>query len=154
MAAVVLRRVRSSAAVIGLLLIAAAAHAQGTPAGLWKQIDDDTKKEKSLVRITESGGVFNGKIDKILDPARESALCDLCSGDMKDKPILGLQIIRNVKQSEGDKSTFDGGEIVDPNNGKTYRLRLTPGDGGKTLAVRGYIGTPMLGRTQTWIRVE
>jgi uncharacterized protein (DUF2147 family) len=142
------------ASLIASLTIASAAHAQGTPAGLWKQIDDETKKEKSLVRITDTGGVFSGKIDKILDPARESAVCDLCSGDLKDKPILGLQIIRGVKQSDNDKATFDGGEILDPNNGKTYRLRLTPGDGGKTLAVRGYIGTPMLGRTQTWLRVE
>jgi len=59
-----------------------------------------------------------------------------------------------VKQNEGDKAMWDGGEILDPNNGKTYKVRLTPGDGGKTLSVRGYIGAPLLGRTQTWVRVE
>jgi uncharacterized protein (DUF2147 family) len=141
-------------AALGLGLAAAIAHAQSTPAGLWKQVDDDTKKERSLVRITDSGGVLNGKIEKILDPARADVVCDLCSGDLKDKPMLGLTIIKGVKQSESDKAVWEGGEILDPNNGKTYKLRLTPGDGGKTLAVRGYIGTPMLGRTQTWIRVE
>ena len=49
---------------------------------------------------------------------------------------------------------WDGGEILDPNNGKTYKVRMTPKDDGKTLAVRGYIGAPLLGRTQTWVRVE
>ena len=131
------------------------AHAQATPAGLWKTIDDETKKEKSLIRITESGGVFTGKLEKLLDPsAKPDAVCDKCSDDRKDKPIVGMTLIKGVKQSESDKGRWDGGEILDPNNGKTYKVRLTPGEGGKTLAVRGYVGAPMLGRTQTWFRVE
>ena len=68
--------------------------------------------------------------------------------------MLGMTIIRNVKQSAGDKTCWDGGDILDPNNGKVYSAALTPVDGGKKLEVRGYIGMPMLGRTQTWIRVE
>ena len=140
---------------LGLGLFAAIAHAQATPAGLWKTIDDETKKEKSLIRITETGGVFTGKLEKLLDPAaRPDAVCDLCSDDRKDKPIVGMTLVKGVKQSDSDKGRWDGGEILDPNNGKTYKVRLTPGEGGKTLAVRGYIGAPMLGRTQTWVRVE
>ena len=64
--------------------------------------------------------------------------------------MLGLQIIRGVKP-DGD-GVWGGGEILDPNNGKTYRTRLKPVDGGKKLEMRGYIG-PFY-RTQTWIRVE
>ena len=140
---------------LSLGLFAAIAHAQATPAGLWKTIDDETKKEKSLIRITESAGVFTGKLEKLLDPtAKPDAVCDLCSDDRKNKPIVGMTLIKGVKQSESDKGRWDGGEILDPNNGKTYKVRLTPGDDGKMLAVRGYIGAPMLGRTQTWIRVE
>jgi len=142
-------------AAIGLGLGAQLAHAQATPAGLWKTIDDETKKEKSLVRISDAGGTYTGKIEKLLDPAsKQDAVCEKCTDDRKDKPILGMTIITNVKQSDGDKAMWDGGEILDPNNGKTYKVRLTPGEGGKTLAVRGYIGAPMLGRTQTWVRVE
>ena len=149
------RSTRSLALALGLGLFAAIAHAQATPAGLWKSIDDDTKKEKSLIRITESGGVFTGKLEKLLDPdTKPDMLCDKCSDDRKDKPLVGMTLIRNVKHSESDKAMWDGGEILDPNNGKTYKVRLTPGEAGKTLAVRGYIGAPMLGRTQTWIRVE
>jgi uncharacterized protein (DUF2147 family) len=129
--------------------------AQNTPVGVWKTIDDETKKEKSLVRISEAGGVFSGKIEKLLDPdSKPDAKCDKCTDERKDRPILGLPIIRNVKVNADDATLWDGGEILDPNNGKTYKVRLRPADGGKKLEVRGYIGAPLLGRTQTWHRVE
>ena len=138
---------------IAAFAVHAAVLAQATPVGLWKSIDDETKKEKSLVRIVESGGVLTGKIEKLLDPdAMPGDVCDKCSDERKGKPILGLTIIRNAKPDEADKSLWTGGDITDPNNGKTYRLRLKPTDGGKHLEVRGYIG-PFF-RNQTWIRVE
>jgi uncharacterized protein (DUF2147 family) len=145
----------SIVAAIGLGLGASLANAQATPAGVWKTIDDETKKEKSLIRITEAGGVYTGKLEKLLDPtAKPDAVCDKCTDDRKDKPLVGMTLIKGVKQSDSDKAMWDGGEILDPNNGKTYKVRLTPVEGGKTLAVRGYIGAPLLGRTQTWVRVE
>jgi uncharacterized protein (DUF2147 family) len=145
-----------AAIVAGVLAVAGpSAWAQSTPVGLWKTIDDESKKEKSLVRITEAGGVFSGKIEKLLDPdTKPDAKCDKCSDERKDQPILGLPIIRNVKANADDAALWDGGEILDPNNGKTYKVRLKPADGGKKLEVRGYIGAPLLGRTQTWHRVE
>jgi uncharacterized protein (DUF2147 family) len=138
---------------LGLALASAAALAQATPAGLWKTIDDETKTEKSLVRIAEAGGVYSGKVEKGLDPNPKNTTCALCTDERKDQAIVGMTIVKNIKASD-DKDTFDGGEILDPNNGKTYRLRLKMIDGGKKLDVRGYIGTPLLGRSQTWIRVE
>ena len=138
-----------------LCLASALAHAQATPAGLWKTIDDATKKEKSLVRIVDNAGVYSGKIEKLLDPtSKPDAVCDKCTDERKDKPILGMTIITGVKQSASAADIFDGGHILDPNDGKVYKVRLSPADGGKKLDVRGYIGMPMLGRTQTWLRVE
>jgi uncharacterized protein (DUF2147 family) len=133
------------------LLGAGAAFAQATPVGLWKTIDDETKQERSLVRISEAGGVVTGKIEKITDASRADAKCDKCEGAKKDQPIVGMTIIEGVKKN-ADEPYWDGGTILDPNNGKTYKVRLTPKEGGKQLEVRGFIG--FFFRNQTWIRVE
>jgi hypothetical protein len=84
-----------------LLALAAAAQANTTPVGLWKTIDDKTGKERSLVRITEAGGVLSGRIEKRLDPdAKADDVCDKCTDDRKGKPIAGMEIIRGAKKVE------------------------------------------------------
>ncbi len=143
---------RSLTAIL-FVAVSASAFAQMSPAGLWKTIDDETKKEKSLVRIKESNGVFTGTIEKFLDPAtKPDEVCDKCTDDRKDKPVMGMTIIRNIKANADDKGIWDSGDILDPNNGKVYRARLKPVDGGKKLEMRGYLG-PFY-RTQVWQRVE
>ena len=127
------------------------AWAQNTPVGLWKTIDDDGKTEKSLVRITDGGGTLTGKVEKIFDAAKQDSKCDKCTDDRKDKPVLGMTILSNLKLDD-DKEAWSGGEILDPNNGKTYKARIKPIEGGKQLQMRGYIG-PFF-RTQVWQRVE
>ncbi len=145
--------IKTALTAVALSMASLSAFAQMSPVGLWKTIDDDTKKEKSLVRITESNGVYSGKIEKFLDPATKAdAVCDKCTDERKDQPILGMTILRNLKQSGEDKTVYEGGDIVDPNNGKVYRSRLKPIEDGKKLEMRGYIG-PFY-RTQVWIRVE
>jgi uncharacterized protein (DUF2147 family) len=141
-------------ALAGLVLMCVStwAAAQATPAGLWKTIDDETKAEKSLVRISEAGGVFSGKIEKVFDASKQDAKCDKCSDERKDKPVLGMTVLRNLKQNAEDKEVWDGGDILDPNNGKVYKARLKPIEGGKKLQMRGYMG-PFF-RTQVWVRVE
>ncbi len=145
---------KSMIAAAVLTLSAGFAAAQATPVGLWKTIDDDGKTEKSLVRISESGGVLSGTIEKIFDPAKQDSKCDKCTDERKDKPTLGMVILRNIRQDSDDKAIWEGGDILDPNNGKVYKARLKPIDGGKKMEMRGYIGIPLLGRTQTWQRVE
>ena len=146
---------KTAAVALAAFALHAVALAQATPVGLWKTIDDETKKEKSLVRISDGGGVLTGKIEKLLDPAaKQDDVCDKCADERKGKPIVGLTIIRNVRQNADDKDLWDGGDITDPNNGKVYKVRLKPADAGRKLEVRGYVGAPLLGRTQTWIRVE
>jgi uncharacterized protein (DUF2147 family) len=141
-------------AALALAAAPAIAFAQATPVGLWKTIDDKTNTERSLLRISESAGVFSAKVEKLLAPdAKQDAVCDKCSDDRKDKPLLGMEVMRGVKKS-GDANTWEGGTILDALEGKIYKVRLQTAEGGKKLEVRGYIGMPMLGRTQTWIRVE
>ncbi len=124
-----------------------------SPAGLWRNIDDETKQPKALVRITESGGVFSGRIEKILTD-KPDARCDQCTDERKDQPVQGMTIINGIRKSDSTEGQFDGGSILDPNNGKVYRCRLRLADGGRKLEVRGYIGAPLIGRTQTWIREQ
>ena len=135
-------------------LLSAAAHAQqSSPVGLWKNIDDETGKPKALIRITESNGVLSGKIEKLFKQPGEdqNPKCDKCEGALKDQPVLGMTILTNMKR-DGDE--YDGGNILDPNNGKVYKSTLELKDSGKKLSVRGYIGIPLLGRSQVWLREE
>ncbi|MBR7800897.1 DUF2147 domain-containing protein [Undibacterium fentianense] len=135
------------------LLIAQFAAAQSSPAGLWKTIDDKTGKVKSLVRIQESGGEFQGKIEKLFRDADQdqNPKCDKCEGSNKDQPLIGLTILFNIKK-DGDE--YSGGKILDPANGKLYSSKLKLIENNKKLEVRGYIGMPMFGRTQVWQREE
>ncbi len=126
-----------------------------SPLGLWRSIDDETNQPKAEIRITQNAtGGLSGVVERsLLTAPSPEPNCNLCTDDRKGKPKIGLEIIRGGQQSDG-KAVWEGGKILDPENGKNYSLRLTPIEGGKKLEVRGYIGAPLLGRTQTWIRVQ
>jgi uncharacterized protein (DUF2147 family) len=139
---------------LSLTLGCAASFAQMTPVGLWKSVSDKDGSVTAEIRIVETAGVFSGKIERDLGPkAKPEDKCTDCKDDRKDQPIAGLEIIRGVKKVEG-KDVWDGGTIVDPQGGTVYRVKITPVDGGKKLEVRGYVGTPLFGRTQTWLRAQ
>ena len=130
---------------------AAAQTASLSPVGLWRNIDDKTGQAKAEIRITANAtGVLTGVIEKPLIKPVE-LLCSLCTDDRKDKPKLGMEIIRGAVKAEG-KDSWESGKILDPDNGKSYSLRLTLADGGNKLDVRGSIGP--FGRTQTWVRIQ
>ena len=135
-----------------LVLWSASAMAQMTPVGLWQTISDADGKPQGEVRVTESGGVISAVLEKALVTSPEPN-CDKCTDDRKGKPKVGLQIIRDARKTDG-KDVWEGGNILDPNNGTVYKLKLTPIEGGKKLEVRGFIGMALLGRTQTWIRIQ
>jgi uncharacterized protein (DUF2147 family) len=122
-----------------------------SPAGAWKTIDDATGKEKAIVRITEAGGVLTGKIEKLFDSTKLDSKCDECTDSRKGQPVIGMTFLRNVKKGE---THWEGGDILDAANGKVYRVRMTPSSDNKSMEVRGYVGTPMFGRSQKWVRAE
>lgn len=140
-----------STLVIASLLHAAIALAADTPVGTWETIDDKTGQPKSLVEITEdSNGVLSGKIVKGLGPdANPERRCTACKGDQKDQLIRGMTFISGLKK---DDDEWNGGTILDPESGKTYKCKMYLEDNGQKLVVRGYIGFALVGRSQTWNR--
>ncbi|HZP91527.1 MAG TPA: DUF2147 domain-containing protein [Burkholderiales bacterium] len=136
-----------------LLLVAATAASAADPAGTWLTIDDETGKERSIVRIEEVNGELQGMVEKLFDQPGDDPqhLCRKCTGERKDRPIVGMTILWGLKKKGDD---WSGGEILDPMNGKTYRCKMTLSEDGQKLDVRGYIGISLIGRTQTWHRAQ
>ncbi len=149
-----MRLTRTVALAAAAFLAAAPAFSQdSSPAGLWKNIDDVSGKPKALIRITEENGVVQGRIEKLFRAADQdqNPVCDKCTDARKNQPVIGMVFMTGLKK---DGKEYTGGEILDPDNGKVYKSKMKLADGGKKLEVRGYIGVPLLGRSQTWLRQE
>lgn len=128
-----------------------------SPAGYWKTIDDVTNKPKSILEIKEARDrTLTGKIVKIYPRPGydENEVCVECKGERHNQRIVGMVIMEHLKPSTSDRRQWVSGQILDPVNGKTYNCQLTLMDGGKEAVVRGYIGMPLFGRSQTWYRVN
>lgn len=121
-----------------------------SPVGVWKTIDDETGEAKSHIEIYEEGGKFYGKVVKLLQKP-EDTVCDKCSGDKKDKLILGMVLLEGLTPY---KDYWSYGKILDPNNGKTYKCNAWFEGSGDVMKLRGYIGVAALGRNQDWHRVK
>lgn len=121
---------------------------ENTPAGLWKTFDDKGNAT-GYIRISENQDIYSGVIEKGLPSDKEDKFCTLCKDERKDKKLIGMTVIKNVK-AKGD--TYEGSEILDPFSGNTYRVKLTLKEAGKKMEVRGFIGISLFGRTQIWER--
>ena len=141
---------KQSLAAIAFAAFLTPALAQMTPVGTWNSIDDKTQEPKAEIRITEGAHGLSGRIEKTLRKGAKT-VCDECTDDRKGQPMVGLEIIRGGKKN-ADKDVWEGGTILDPENGKEYRASFTPVEGGRQLQVRGYLGP--FWRTQTWVRVK
>lgn len=141
-------------AALAIGMTSLAAQAQMSPVGLWKTISDKDGTPQSEVRIVENGGVVTGKIEKIYRPTfKGDEKCVECKDDRKDQPIIGLEILRGLKKTDG-KEMWEGGSVIDPDSGTIYKAKVTPIDGGAKLEMRGFVGFALLGRTQTWVRIQ
>ena len=130
-------------------LISSITFAQSSPVGIWKTIDDATGEAKSHVEIYEQNGKFFGKVVKLLqrDPG---VLCEKCTGDKKNKPVLGMVIIEDMVPV---KDYWKKGSIMDPENGNEYGCSIWFEDGKPDeLKVRGKHWTGLY-RTQTWYKL-
>jgi uncharacterized protein (DUF2147 family) len=112
--------------------------------------DDEGRKAQAVVRISEKEGRLVGHIVELLDPdADVQAKCEKCPADRKGKPLLGLQIISSVDPVPQGQ-VWKKGLILDPQEGREYRLELEWAPAAKEMKVRGYWGP--FWRTQVWKR--
>ena len=121
-----------------------------SPVGRWKTIDDHSGQTKAIVEIREANGELEGRIVQLFHPPVPHPECIKCTGALKDKPVLGMQILWGMRHNGNE---WTGGRVLDPESGKLYRCTMTLEDGGKTLRVRGYVGVSVFGRTEKWVRV-
>jgi uncharacterized protein (DUF2147 family) len=122
-----------------------------SPVGRWKTVDDATGKVKSIVAIHEENGKLYGTIEELFDPPVPHPTCYLCTGDLKDRPLVGLRILWDFAPNG---SQWTGGQVLDPETGKIYRASIALEDGGKKLRLHGYFLVTLLGRTEHWLRAE
>lgn len=122
-----------------------------SPIGTWRTIDDQTGRTRSIVQIYEQGGELFARVEKDLAAADTDRLCTKCKDERKDQPLVGLVFMRHMKL---DDDEYNGGDILDPDNGSIYKCKLRLEDGGRKLKVRGFIGFSLFGRTQTWVREQ
>lgn len=139
------------------LFLANMALANNSPVGLWKTIDDESGQPKAIVQITQNAQQkLFGKIIKIYpSPGNDqNEVCKACKGERHNQPIVGMVFMENLIPSPDNANTWSNGQILDPKSGKVYHCNLTVSKNGENLNVRGYIGLPLFGRTQTWIKVD
>ncbi|MFS4457121.1 DUF2147 domain-containing protein [Maribacter sp. 2304DJ31-5] len=119
--------------------------------GKWKTIDDRTGKPKGIIKIYKKNGLMYGKVLKILEKGKENAICIKCKGDLKDKPVVGMEIITAAKENKDGE--WKGKRLFDPEQAMTFRCKiwLNPNNPNE-LKVRGYLA--FLYRTQTWLRMK
>ncbi|HXJ80377.1 MAG TPA: DUF2147 domain-containing protein [Candidatus Methylomirabilis sp.] len=135
--------------VMAVAFVVAPALAADSPVGTWKTVDDKTGKVESTVEVYEQGGKIFAKITGLTEPNNpqgQPKTCTKCDGADKDKPIIGLVIVKNL--APGSDSHYKGGTILDPKDGKVYKAEIWVEDG--KLKVRGYLG--VFYKTQTWLK--
>ena len=139
--------------ILGVFLFVSYSNAQSLDPvlGVWKSIDEKTNQPSSIIRLDEKNGELIGTVTELIPTPGETLVthCNLCKDERKGKPIIGMVILRGLKKSS--PGVWSGGEILDPEEGEIYKVKINMVND-KTLEVRGYIGIPLLGRTQTWVR--
>lgn len=129
-----------------------------TPLGYWKTIDDVTGRAQSIIKIAYDSQTktYQGTIvDTFPKPGEDkSKVCSKCKGERYNKRILGMTIMENFHADKGGDGYYKGGTILDPTSGKIYSCTMQVSKNNKKLTVRGYIGIPLFGRSQTWLRVK
>jgi uncharacterized protein (DUF2147 family) len=137
-----------------IVLLARTAAAAPSPAGSWAIISDSDGKPRAVIELSVVGGTLQGVLMKSLRGEDPNKLCKPCKGAEHGKRIIGMRVLWGLKPAPGDPLAWQGGQILDPDSGNIYSAKLSESADGKTITVRGFIGISLIGRTQTWRRVN
>lgn len=134
---------------------------QYSPVGFWQTIDDATGRPKAVVQLWEDAQqVLYGKVVKLYSKPGQTEnqtkkqLCFACTDQRRNQPIIGMVVLENLTQDKDNLNQWTGGQIIDPKNGKNYHCLLQMLAKGQKMRVKGYIGIPVFGRSQTWLRMS
>ena len=140
---------------ISPILFSSFIYANNDIVGLWRSVDDKTGFSKGIVEIKKNErGIYTGKIIEVIPRPgyTPKTHCNKCPAPYTDQPVVGLQVLLNMRQDPKNYGEYEGGTILDPVSGKLYKSRIKLSADGKRLAMRGFVGVEVLGRTQYWIR--
>ena len=120
-----------------------------TVEGKWYSLDPDDQKE-TIIELYRKDDKLYGKVIALLQDEDRKKTCRKCPDLYKDKPILGLEILRDFTYED---DLWTNGVILIPKTGKEYQCNISVDDTGR-LVIRGYIGFSLLGRSTYWYPVE
>lgn len=106
------------------------------------------------IQLYKQNGKYYGKIIWLSNPNDETGKPKIDKNNpdetVRSKRLLGLVMLRDFKYEDGE---WIDGKIYNPDDGKEYHCNLKLKDE-RTLAIRGYIGIPLFGKTQKFMRVK
>ena len=118
-----------------------------SPVGYWKVLDERTNQPTCIVQIENRQGYLNGKIVRLFSD--NQAVCTQCSGDLHNKPLLGMTVLWNFKTKE---EGFTEGKILAIKRGTVFNAQLILSPQNQTLSV--LVQTPFGVHPQIWQRIQ